>query len=392
MGAGIVILGLSWIAPPFGLFVGGLGLFASLIVLIPRTRAALPVRLGGGTMPIPLGSLARRIGLGLYAALCLALAAASLAGSHRRAVAAAADRRAAEIVASEKAVHLQGLLAAAEAASSRGDLDHARTQLAAIREQEPATAEATRLTAMEVALERAELERLPARLGALGALIERGDWKDANSECERLRSLAPASAEVDSACDRVDDALAEIAAARARAAREAAIPGLLADAEALVAAPERCGSADELAALWRKISTITAEDAGYAAAKTITPKLDRCRRRIEADLERAMITDREGWARVYERDRLDKGIDMRVSVRGKGKNHLVLRYVLLGRALAHQFMQDADNVNTLEALGFSKITFSDGFYESYIYDLDPTPGTGRAKLAAMGLPAKLALE
>lgn len=63
---------------------------------------------------------------------------------------------------------------------------------------------------------------------------------------------------------------------------------------------------------------------------------------------------------------LDKGHDFYLSLRGRNQDELVVKYVLMNRVWVYQFQKKyADFIADLSGLGFRKITFTDGYDESW---------------------------
>ncbi len=90
----------------------------------------------------------------------------------------------------------------------------------------------------------------------------------------------------------------------------------------------------------------------------------------------------------YERQLLGEGMDVRVRLGGTLKDRLTIQYVLFNRAWAFKItdggsMREGSFLGNLEKIGIKRVTFSDGYSESYSYDLAPT--TEEQVLSSQGL-------
>ncbi len=98
---------------------------------------------------------------------------------------------------------------------------------------------------------------------------------------------------------------------------------------------------------------------------------------ISSGMHELMVLQRTNTAKNLEKNFLDNGLDIRVSLGGRYKDRLTLTYVLMSRPLAHQITQQSSRgegtvLGNLERVGFKAVTFSDGYNESWSYNLDPT--------------------
>lgn len=101
-----------------------------------------------------------------------------------------------------------------------------------------------------------------------------------------------------------------------------------------------------------------------------------------------MKAQRESLADQYERKLLSDGLDVRVRLGGALKDRLTIQYVLFNRAWAYK-ITDGGSTNEgsflgqMEKIGFKRVTFSDGYTESFSYDLNPT--TEEEAMASNGM-------
>ena len=101
-----------------------------------------------------------------------------------------------------------------------------------------------------------------------------------------------------------------------------------------------------------------------------------------------MRAQREKFAHEYENKLLGEGLDVRVRLGGGLKNRLTIQYALFNRAWAYKItdggsLKQDSFLGTLQGIGFKRVTFSDGYIESYSYDLDPV--TEEQALAEKGV-------
>ena len=53
--------------------------------------------------------------------------------------------------------------------------------------------------------------------------------------------------------------------------------------------------------------------------------------------------------------------------------------------MVHQITKDGEFLTELEKIGFKRVTFSDGYYESWYFDLTPESEEESGKLALRGV-------
>ena len=107
-----------------------------------------------------------------------------------------------------------------------------------------------------------------------------------------------------------------------------------------------------------------------------------------------MQRQREDWAQDYQRRMLDTGADVRVTLLGPRKTQAKIEWVALSRPLVHRITKDGSLLSGLEEIGFTKVTFTNGFTASWSFRLNPQVVRAEALnrgLAPMGLDKKLAL-
>lgn len=181
---------------------------------------------------------------------------------------------------------------------------------------------------------------------------------------------------------RLDNTLADVAEllTRARELKAKAARVAIVD-DALAVAKSKCESADDLGAAWERLRTIAKGDPLYGRATTAAAALERCRRTnyqvMLNGLRDVMKAQREKFANDYERQLLGEGMDVHVRLGGSLEDRVTIQYVLLNRAWAFKItdggsVTDGSFLGQLQKIGFKRVTFSDGYDESYSYDLEPT--------------------
>lgn len=265
----------------------------------------------------------------------------------------------------------------AEALLGAGELDRARQAAEQAKELSPSSARAAQIAQkVEEETHRQRLATLPERHAAIAQKVQAGLWRDAGGLCTEARAIDPKNPPISATCGEVDAEL-----------RKLDIVGWIAEANR--AATEKCDTPAVLGEAWKNLKQIQAEEAGYAEAKKAAVRLEKCRKSAERTLGTAlrdlMIKQRTDWAASYEAELLDSGMDVRVTLQGKYKDQAKIRWVLLGRAMVHQITKDGSFLANLEKIGFKRVTFSDGFYESWYYDLNPQSEENGGAIALRGV-------
>ena len=78
---------------------------------------------------------------------------------------------------------------------------------------------------------------------------------------------------------------------------------------------------------------------------------------------------REEAATRMENKFLDQGMDVHVTVSGKNKDIITLKYVLISRPLVHQLNKDGTLIDNLQRMEFKKAIFTDGYRATWTFDL-----------------------
>lgn len=272
------------------------------------------------------------------------------------------EKKAQEEVAARRA-QAEARLNEAEALLGVGELERARRAVELAKELDPASVRAGQVAQMvEDEGHRQRLATLPARHTAIAQKVQAGAWGEAASLCVEARAIDPKHPQIAATCGEVDAAL-----------RKHDIAGWIAEANR--AAEEQCDTPAVIGEAWKNLRQIRPEEAGYAEAKKAAARLEKCRKSLEKTLTKGlreiMVKQRVEWAARYEAEKLNSGIDLRLTLSGKYKDLVKIRWVLLSRVMVHQITRDGSFLTNLERMGFKRVTFSDGFYESWYYDLNP---------------------
>ena len=158
-----------------------------------------------------------------------------------------------------------------------------------------------------------------------------------------------------------------------------------------------CDTPKSIADAWEGVRQVPRTSRSYRAAVRAAAGLERCRVRVIRTLDDAgrklMVTQREQWAERYEQSLVDGNVDARVTLQGPHKDRATVKWVLVNRPLVNKLGKDPEFLGSLQKIGLRRVTFTDGFYESFYFDLSPEDesGIGRRALSGMGLGEKLAL-
>lgn len=76
---------------------------------------------------------------------------------------------------------------------------------------------------------------------------------------------------------------------------------------------------------------------------------------------------RQAFAEQMEGKYLQKGLDVHVSVHGKKKTTLQLKYVLMSRPTVYQLVNDESFETMVRGMGFKKVVFTDGYDSTWTY-------------------------
>jgi hypothetical protein len=297
----------------------------------------------------------------------------------------AAEKRRTE--AEERRKQADEAVAQGSKALADGKVEEAQTLLAKAQELDPEASGAEGLsTGIKDELHRRALATLPERVAKIEGLVRDESWKEAGKECKAAKAIDAAYRELEGACAPAEQQLVLIER------REA-----VANAIEVAGNADKCDTPLALSEAWEALKKIPADDPSHKKAQQATAKLEKCRKKVERAFDKGirdlMITQREAYVETLDRAMLESGFDATATVSGKHKDKLRIEWVLMGRATAHQMAHEGGILAGAEKIGFKRVTFTDGYFESFYWDLSPQSedGGGKAALRGMGLDEPLKL-
>lgn len=378
----------AWAVPTLGLLLG-LGLIGWAAAALAG-KVGAPFRLfftGSNPVLLAVGSLA----IGLLVSTCAGMGIKSKLEDDRNAEREEAARAEAARVAAEMARDREDRAAAlvveAEALIASGDVSTAQSKLGEAQELD---ADDERLRGASDALERVRHEQalatMPTRIATIKTLSHKAAWSEAHTSCTEATAIQADYDGLAELCAPVRDEVEKLNRARA-----------VEDALAVAGDASKCDTPREIQQAWDELKKIRKDDPIHKHAVKAAAKLEKCRKHVETQLDKGlrdvMVQQRKNFAEQIEVAFLDDGIDFEVTLKGKHKDQLRIKWVLMGRAAVHAMTSGTGFLENAEKAGFKRVTFTDGFYESLYYDLDPQSegGGGKAVLAPMGLDQPLKL-
>jgi len=241
-----------------------------------------------------------------------------------------------------------------------------------------------------------ETARTEARLQAMAADMQgkmaAGTWREAAVKSAGIKAV------------RADyPGLAEAEKTIAENIRLLDLDGFIKDAEFVVADPVQCKEPKPVANAWNKIKDTKPTDRQWTRAVSVVAKLEGCRllakRALSDGMRSIMIAQREAWAAKADTAFLDQGMNCTVSLGGANKDRATLTWALMSRAAVHKLtgggsMAEDSFLGGLQKIGFRRVTFADGFDESWYYTLDPQDESdgGTMVLEQFGISSPLKLQ
>lgn len=268
-----------------------------------------------------------------------------------------------------------------------GNVEGAQESLAKAREFDSEVEGAEQLSKdIKAELHRRALATLPSRLTTIQEKTRVEAWKEAGKECRAAKAIDAEYEGISAACAPVEEQLLLIGRKEA-----------VANAEAVSADADKCQTPLALSEAWEELKKIPSDDPSFKKAKRVASKLEKCRKKTERAFDKGlrdiMVSQREAYVEKLDRAMLESGMDARVTLGGKHKDKLKIKWVLIGRATAHEMAHEGGILVAAEKIGFKRVTFTDGYYESFYYDLEPQSEAegGKKVLASMGLDKPLKL-
>ncbi len=166
---------------------------------------------------------------------------------------------------------------------------------------------------------------------------------------------------------------------------------------------KQCDQPAAIANAWAKLKQARPTDESWHAALAAAGRLEVCRksteRQLSAGLQKIMMAQREGWSQKTDTVFLDNGMNVAISLAGANKDRATLKWALMSRAAAHKLtdggsMDPSSFLGGLQKIGFRRVTFTDGYDESWSYTLEPDNESNGGKLVlgqhGLGEPLTLA--
>lgn len=164
-----------------------------------------------------------------------------------------------------------------------------------------------------------------------------------------------------------------------------------------------CSEPKAIADAWNRIKGVTRSDPQWDKAVALSERLEGCRKQAQRELSKGlqtiMVAQREAWANTAETKFLDTGMNVTITLAGAHKENVTLKWALMSKAAAHKLtdggsMRTGSFLQGLQKIGFRRVTFTDGYDDSFFYTLEPDDETdGGAKVLeqhGLGKPLKLA--
>ncbi|HXG88945.1 MAG TPA: hypothetical protein VNJ02_11460 [Vicinamibacterales bacterium] len=238
---------------------------------------------------------------------------------------------------------------------------------------------------------------------ALDTAIAAKDLQRISTFEQQLRQVRPNHPRIQELSSLLSAEQTKTQAANTETARRQSVRAGITDARAIVQDESRCKEPQQVAIAWSKLRLVAKTDTEWTEALQVIPPLEVCRRKAEkaasAALRAVMVGQRERWAEQAELSMLDQGMNVEIIIGDSAKDRVTLQWALMSRAAAHKItnggdMNDGSFLPTLQKLGFRRVTFSDGYNESWSYTLDPPDeaDAGKIVLAGMGIGEALMLK
>jgi len=122
-----------------------------------------------------------------------------------------------------------------------------------------------------------------------------------------------------------------------------------------------------------KLQSISPGQYEYAEAQLLLHKIDSKDRAgeelVKNAVAKAKVDDRSEFASKVERNFLEQGMSVTVSVSGKRNQTLTYQYALVTKAFVFKVANDTDFLERCKTAGFSTVIFTDGYNEIYTFDV-----------------------
>src|SRR6266540_30151 len=84
-----------------------------------------------------------------------------------------------------------------------------------------------------------------------------------------------------------------------------------------------------------------------------------------------MTMQRQTWANAIDKAFLEAGLNVQITFGDGLKDRITFSWPLMSRASVYQLNKSSDLLESATKVGFKRATFTDGFDESWYYDLKP---------------------
>jgi hypothetical protein len=114
------------------------------------------------------------------------------------------------------------------------------------------------------------------------------------------------------------------------------------------------------------LSAIPADAKEYREAQKLLEEVKRREKVIEQNsqrIARTVVVDQ------MEKKMLSEAMDMTFTASGPDNTNLTIKYALMSRPLVYKLTNETDFLENMRKAGFKTVIFTDGYYESWKYDL-----------------------
>ena len=94
------------------------------------------------------------------------------------------------------------------------------------------------------------------------------------------------------------------------------------------------------------------------------------KKKQEIETQKKLTPARKEFAKKYEQDMLQKGLDVYASTLGKDHSTFKIKFILTSRPLVYKLVNDEGFTGTLKGLGFNKLVMTDGYNDTWTVKLD----------------------
>jgi hypothetical protein len=164
-------------------------------------------------------------------------------------------------------------------------------------------------------------------------------------------------------------------AVQAEAQRVVDVAKGIREANRIAADKEACNDLGAVANTWVLLARAKPTDTAFSSARSAAARIERCRLRVKEDLRQAsrklMVMQRETWAKAIDTALLESGLDVRIRFDGALKDRITFSWPLMSRASVYQLNKNGSLLEAATKIGFKRITFTDGYDETWYYNLAP---------------------